>query len=163
MMLPTRKRTKRSSLFTLKEVGCMTRGTKYQDSEDWEAGTVLVQMANSGPLVPFQGLKVKMWHATAHVDVCSPWITFEEINEISFWNVLSFQLPDKNFNWRIYVTVCDSETSCDWTACYDDIEFTKAVLNDILNKYCIDDFSIHMTGISNGGMFMYYAGRASLL
>ena len=38
----------------------MTRGKKYQDSEDWEAGTVLVRMANLGPLVPFQGLKGKM-------------------------------------------------------------------------------------------------------
>ena len=25
--------------------------------------------------------------------------------------------------------------------------------------YCIDMDSIHMSGISNGGMFMYYAGR----
>ena len=59
--------------------------------------------------------------------------------------------------------MCDSETSCDWTACYDDIEFTKAVLNDIRSKYCIDDSSIHMTGISNGGMFMYYTGKTSIL
>ena len=63
----------------------------------------------------------------------------------------------------MYVTVCDSETSCDWTACYDDIEFTKAVINDVRNKYCVDDSSIHMTGISNGGMFMYYTGRTSIL
>ena len=38
----------------------MTRGKKYQDLEDWEAGIVLVRMANSGPLVPFQGLRDKM-------------------------------------------------------------------------------------------------------
>ena len=25
--------------------------------------------------------------------------------------------------------------------------------------YCIDEDSIHMSGISNGGMFMYYAGK----
>ena len=73
----------------------------------------------------------------------------------------NFQI--KSFNWRIYVTVCNSETSCDWTACYDDVEFTKAVLNDIRSKYCIDDFSIHMTGISNGGMFMYYTGITSII
>ena len=74
-----------------------------------------------------------------------------------------FNFQIKTFNWRIYVTVCDSETSCDWTACYDDVEFTKAVLNDIRSKYCIDDFSIHMTGISNGGMFMYYTGITSII
>ena len=38
----------------------MTRGKKYQDSGDWEAGTVLVRMANSEPLAPFQGIKGKM-------------------------------------------------------------------------------------------------------
>ena len=63
----------------------------------------------------------------------------------------------------MYISVCDSVTSCDWTACYDDIEFTKAVINDVRSKYCIDDSSIHMTAISNGGMFMYYTGRTSIL
>ena len=54
---------------------------------------------------------------------------------------------------------CDPELSCDWTACYDDIEFTRAVINDVSQKYCIDMDSIHMSGLSNGGMFMYYAGK----
>ena len=53
---------------------------------------------------------------------------------------------------------CDPKLSCDTTACYNDIEFTKAVINDVSEKYCIDLDSIHMTGYSNGGMFGYYAG-----
>ena len=53
---------------------------------------------------------------------------------------------------------CDEQLSCDFSACYDDLEFTKRVVNDVSKMYCIDEDSIHMSGISNGGMFMYYAG-----
>ena len=42
---------------------------------------------------------------------------------------------------------------------FDDIEFTRAVIKDVSQKYCIDMDSIHMSGISNGGMFLYYAGE----
>ena len=54
---------------------------------------------------------------------------------------------------------CDEQLSCDFSACYDDLEFTKRVVNDVSKMYCIDEDSIHMSGISNGGMFMYYAGK----
>ena len=60
------------------------------------------------------------------------------------------------------VTACDEKNSCDFSACYDDIEFTKVVIEDVSKMYCIDMDSIHMSGISNGGMFMYYAGKNSL-
>jgi len=52
---------------------------------------------------------------------------------------------------------CDGHNSCDVTHCYDDIEFTKAVIKDVTDKYCINLDSIHMTGYSNGGYFGYYA------
>ena len=55
-------------------------------------------------------------------------------------------------------SACDPEISCDWTACYDDIKFTRAVIKDVSKKYCIDLDSVHMTGLSNGGMFPYFAG-----
>ena len=57
------------------------------------------------------------------------------------------------------VLACDEQLSCDFSACYDDLEFTKRVVNDVSKMYCIDEDSIHMSGISNGGMFMYYAGK----
>ena len=56
------------------------------------------------------------------------------------------------------ILACNEQLSCDFSACYDDLEFTKRVVNDVSKMYCIDEDSIHMSGISNGGMFMYYAG-----
>ncbi len=47
--------------------------------------------------------------------------------------------------------------SCDWTACYDDESFVRAVVDYVDDNYCLDRDSVHLTGISNGGMFSYYA------
>ena len=67
-----------------------------------------------------------------------------------------------SFYWNFFfITACDESNSCDFSACYDDIEFTKVVIDDVSKMYCIDMDSIHMSGISNGGMFMYYAGKDS--
>jgi len=49
----------------------------------------------------------------------------------------------------------DVENSCDWTSCHDDVVFTEIVLYEITSKYCVDLDSIHMSGESNGGMFIY--------
>ena len=54
---------------------------------------------------------------------------------------------------------CDPISSCDLYSCYDDVEFTKAVINHVSASYCIDLDSIHLTGISNGGQFSYFAGK----
>jgi poly(3-hydroxybutyrate) depolymerase len=51
---------------------------------------------------------------------------------------------------------CDPVNSCDWTACYDDEAFTRAVIKNVRDSYCLDEDSIHITGISNGGMFSYH-------
>ena len=47
------------------------------------------------------------------------------------------------------------ENSCDWTSCHDDVVFTEMVLYEITSKYWVDLDSIHMSGASNGGMFIY--------
>ena len=47
--------------------------------------------------------------------------------------------------------------SCDWTACYDDITFVRAMVDYVRDNYCLDTKSVHLTGYSNGGMFSYYA------
>ena len=52
---------------------------------------------------------------------------------------------------------CDTINSCDWTACYDDTVFMRAMVDYVNDKYCLDMDSIHLTGYSNGGMFSYYA------
>ena len=52
---------------------------------------------------------------------------------------------------------CDPVDSCDWTACYDDIVFVRALFDHVKKTYCVEEDSVHLTGISNGGMFVYYA------
>ena len=52
---------------------------------------------------------------------------------------------------------CDTVNSCDFTACLDDIAFVRAVVDHVRDNYCLDADSVHLTGISNGGMFSYYA------
>ena len=77
------------------------------------------------------------------------------MNVIKFFNSWSLWFYIIEF---FLATACDESNSCDFSACYDDIEFTKVVVDDVSKMYCIDMDSIHMSGISNGGMFMYYAG-----
>ena len=52
--------------------------------------------------------------------------------------------------------LCDENTSCDWTSCYDDIGFIDFVIQDAADKHCIDLDQLHLSGVSNGGMFAYY-------
>ena len=52
---------------------------------------------------------------------------------------------------------CDSQNSCDFSSCYDDIAFTLALIEHISATYCLDKNSIPLTGASNGGMFTYFA------
>lgn len=51
---------------------------------------------------------------------------------------------------------CDPMNSCDWTACYDDVFFLTDIISYVQKNYCLDDDSIHVTGISNGGQFAYH-------
>lgn len=52
--------------------------------------------------------------------------------------------------------LCHKKTSCDWTSCYDDIGFLDYVIKDVTDKWCIDLDHVHLSGISNGGMFAYF-------
>ena len=47
------------------------------------------------------------------------------------------------------------EDSCDWTSCHDDLAYTEAVLYQVLATYCVNTDTIHLSGASNGGMFLY--------
>ena len=47
------------------------------------------------------------------------------------------------------------ENSCDWTSCHDDVTYTETVLYDVLAKLCVDTDQIHVSGMSNGGMFIW--------
>merc|ERR1712002_59296 len=57
---------------------------------------------------------------------------------------------------------CDVENSCDWTSCHDDVAFTEMLLYEVTSKYCVDLDQIHMSGNSNGGMFIYTRALQSL-
>lgn len=48
---------------------------------------------------------------------------------------------------------------CDWTSCYDDVEFVEEILNSVETSYCVDKKRIHATGYSNGGIFTYTVGN----
>ena len=62
--------------------------------------------------------------------------------------------------WSLILTLgCDPYDSCYWASCHDDIAFTKAIIEYVKKKYCLDEDSIHLTGISNGGMFSYFGGN----
>jgi len=52
--------------------------------------------------------------------------------------------------------LCDEMTSCDWASCSDDIGFMDFVINHVADYWCIDMHQMHLTGISNGGMFAWY-------
>jgi len=52
--------------------------------------------------------------------------------------------------------LCDPLNSCDWSSCYDDIAFTRAMITAVSDAFCVDENSIHQSGISNGGLFSYF-------
>ena len=47
--------------------------------------------------------------------------------------------------------------SCDWTSCHDDITYTRAIVDTVAAAWCLDLDSVHLAGVSNGGIFAYYA------
>ena len=79
---------------------------------------------------------------------------------------------------------CNPSDSCEWTSCYDDVAYTLALLDkvtttiiinqqfdeitknkshsqhivialQVTSEYCVDQNSVHQSGISNGAMFSY--------
>jgi len=50
---------------------------------------------------------------------------------------------------------CDKMESCDWSSCYDDVVFIQLLIEELTSLWCIDIDSVHITGASNGGMFIY--------
>ena len=51
---------------------------------------------------------------------------------------------------------CNPWGSCDWAPCSDDVGFLEYILEEVNMQWCIDLDSMHMTGVSNGGMISYY-------
>lgn len=47
------------------------------------------------------------------------------------------------------------ENSCDWTSCYDDVAFTQMLIYEVTSKFCVDLDHMHMSGASNGGMYIW--------
>ena len=76
-------------------------------------------------------------------------------------NEFLFELQNPSPNYSIRYDSCTHEctakNSCDWTSCYDDVAFVRAMVDYVKDNYCVDAGSVHMTGFSNGGMFLYYA------
>ena len=52
--------------------------------------------------------------------------------------------------------------SCDFASCSDDVGFVTYIMEEITEQWCVDLDQIHMTGISNGGMFTYYMASNAL-
>lgn len=50
---------------------------------------------------------------------------------------------------------CDTINGCNFASCMDDQAFTRALLARTLRSVCVDLDSIHVTGISAGGMMTY--------
>ena len=57
---------------------------------------------------------------------------------------------------------CDNMASCDFASCSDDVGFVTYIMEEITEQWCVDLDQIHMTGISNGGMFTYYIASNAL-
>ena len=100
------------------------------------------------------------------------YVTMEGMNDVAeggwwgSWNVSKSEGPlgivcdpDLHTDYPCY-TSCSSdcgyvEGSCDWTSCHDDVTYTEIVLEEVMSKFCIDTDQIHMSGASNGGMFIW--------
>lgn len=46
--------------------------------------------------------------------------------------------------------------SCNWSGCYDEKLFVKAVIDAVSSVLCIDQSRVYVTGESNGGMLAHY-------
>jgi poly(3-hydroxybutyrate) depolymerase len=52
---------------------------------------------------------------------------------------------------------CNQECSrCAWSTCVDDVKFIVKLLDELKERYNIDDRAIFVTGASNGGMMTHY-------
>jgi len=65
--------------------------------------------------------------------------------------------PDLHTDYPKYAScgAYDVDGTCDWTSCHDDVAFTEMLLYEITSTFCVDLNHIHMSGASNGGMFIY--------
>ena len=98
-------------------------------------------------------------------------VTFtKNINWLSWQHWFSFLGPpcDTNReNWgniECYYScpLCNPENSCDWTSCYDDLGFLEhVIMEEIAANWCVDLDHLHLSGISNGGMFAYYVASTA--
>ena len=50
----------------------------------------------------------------------------------------------------------DKCSRCSCFTCYDDIHFVKELIKELQNELCVDPAKLHVSGNSNGGMFVYY-------
>lgn len=57
--------------------------------------------------------------------------------------------------------LCDSLHSCDFSTCHDDIGFIGLLIRTLSDQYCVDMDHVHMTGLSNGGMFAWHAASVA--
>lgn len=64
--------------------------------------------------------------------------------------------PWKKFECYDSCPLCNEMNTCDWTSCHDDIGFIDYLLAEVTGNYCIDLDSMHLSGMSNGGIFAYY-------
>jgi len=112
------------------------------------------------------------WRDVADVDpVGFIYVTMEGMNDVAeggwwgSWNVSSTEGPlgltcdpSLHHDYPCYSSCGEcgyQEGTCDWTSCYDDTTYTEYVLLEIYGKFCVDMDQIHMSGASNGGMFLW--------
>ena len=80
------------------------------------------------------------------------------VNQNHFWY---FRTRLNISHFQPYFFSSDSKTSCDWSSCYDDVGFLEFLIERIGSRWCLDLDSIHLSGISNGGMFAYFLAAMS--
>jgi len=55
-----------------------------------------------------------------------------------------------------YCTGNGRNANCGWSTCYDDVSFTRDLINSLGNELCIDLDGIYAQGWSNGGMMIHW-------
>jgi len=125
------------------------------------------------------------WTGTAHDQMVNmPWRDVADLDETGFIYIAlqgMNDVPNGGFygSWNVSRTdgplglPCDPElhsdypyysscapynpyeNSCDWTSCHDDNIFTEILIYEVTNNYCVDLDSLHMSGASNGGMYIW--------
>lgn len=88
-------------------------------------------------------------------------------NGLGSWNCSNTNGPKGNpcdidrSNWKKFecyksCPLCNEMNTCDWTSCHDDIGFIDFVMREVTDNFCIDLDHVHLSGMSNGGIFAYY-------